>query len=115
MKLSKKTVSAIRFAAVLSLLVTTGMVLAGNGYGPGDGTGEGPQDGTGNGPATGDCTAGINFTLDNSFLLAGNGNGSGGGTGNGGNGHGPGDGSRTGEGPEDGTGNGPGTGVCINT
>jgi hypothetical protein len=73
------------------------IILAGGGYGPGNGTGndgDGPEDGTGNGP--GDCSESLR--AGNSVILA-----------HGDGGHGPGDGDgNDGEGPQDGTGYGPG-------
>jgi len=57
MKVSRKISRVIGVAAIFSMLLVPGMVLAGNGHGPGDGTGtgDGPKDGTGFGPGTGDC------------------------------------------------------------
>jgi hypothetical protein len=103
MKFSSRIAKTVVTAAAVIMLAAP--VMAGNGYGPGDGTGGSrPKDGSGYGSKKGSCLN-SEVTGTGATLLARGGNGSGG--------HGPGNGTGNGgNGPKDGTGNGNKKGSC---
>jgi hypothetical protein len=104
MKFSSRIAKTVVTAAALITLAAP--VMAGNGYGPGDGTvGTPPKDGTGHGSKKGSCLNSDVIGTEAALLARG---------GNGSRGYGPGDGTGNGgNGPKDGTGNGKKRGSCT--